>query len=87
MLRPRGRTNLLQLQDEILGDNGLPIQTREYSYLREDGQRFIIQDRWAGHSFGAGGVGDQGPRFSVRAAEDPRNGSVSVTQDHCPWGI
>ena len=64
----------------ILGTNGKPIMTREYTFTRPDGSKVIIQDHSAGHSFG--GVGDQGPHFNVRPPENTRTGKVPGTQSH-----
>jgi RHS repeat-associated protein len=69
----------------ILGPDHKPIMTREYTYTRPDGSRVIIQEHSAGHQFGEGGIGDQGPHFNVRPPENTRTGSVPGTQDHYPW--
>ncbi|WGZ96377.1 MAG: polymorphic toxin-type HINT domain-containing protein [Candidatus Thiothrix putei] len=69
----------------IIGSNGKPIMTREYTYTRPDGSKVVIQDHSAGHQFGQGGVGDQGPHFNVRPPENTRTGSVPGTQDHYSW--
>ena len=66
----------------VLNDRNERVMTREYVYRREDGSRVVIQDHSAGHQFGEGGVGDQGPHFNVRPAENTRTGHVSGTQDH-----
>ena len=69
----------------ILGADGKPIMTREYTFTRPDGSKVVIQDHSAGHSFGQGGVGDQGPHFNVRPPENTRTGSVPGTQPHYPF--
>jgi RHS repeat-associated protein len=69
----------------ILGENGRPIMTREYTYKRPDGSTVVIQEHSAGHQFGAGGVGDQGSHFNVRPPENTRSGSVPGTKDHYSW--
>ncbi|WP_257890972.1 HNH/endonuclease VII fold putative polymorphic toxin [Rhodococcus sp. USK10] len=69
----------------ILGDNGLPIMTRECSYQLPDGRVIIIQDHGAGHMFGEGGIGDQGPHFNVRPDGDTRSGNVPGTLEHYPF--
>src|SRR5581483_1838478 len=71
---------------KILGDDGLPIRTREYTYTRPDGSQVIIQDHSAGHTFGQGGVGDQGPHFNVRPPDNTRTGNVPGTLNHYPFG-
>jgi RHS repeat-associated protein len=72
----------------ILGANGKPIMTRQYTYTRPDGSKVLIQDHSAGHTFGApGGKGDQGSHFNVRPPEDPRNGVVPGTQEHYPFSM
>lgn len=70
----------------ILGKDGKPIMTREYTYTRSDGSKVVIQDHSAGHQFGEGGVGDQGPHFNVRPPENTRTGTVPGTQDHYGFG-
>ena len=69
----------------IVGGNGMPITTREYTYTRPDGSQVVIQDHGAGHQFGQGGLGDQGPHFNVRPPENTRTGSVPGTRDHYPF--
>jgi RHS repeat-associated protein len=68
--------------ERILNEHNQPIMSREYTYRRPDGSRVVIQDHSAGHSFGEGGVGDQGPHFNVRPPENTRTGSVPGTQEH-----
>jgi len=69
----------------VLGPDGKPVMTREYSYTRPDGSKAIVQEHSAGHQFGEGGVGDQGPHFNVRPPENTRTGSVPGTDDHYPF--
>ncbi|WP_369012053.1 HNH/endonuclease VII fold putative polymorphic toxin [Erwinia pyrifoliae] len=59
-----------------------PLWTREYQYTRSDGTKIVIQDHSAGHEFGQGGIGDQGPHFNVRPFDNTRTGSVAGTIDH-----
>ncbi|WP_141733559.1 HNH/endonuclease VII fold putative polymorphic toxin [Oligoflexus tunisiensis] len=66
----------------ILNENKQPIMTREYTYTKPDGSKVVIQDHSAGHKFGEGGVGDQGPHFNVRPPENTRTGSVPGTKEH-----
>ena len=90
---PRGQQpesiTRVELTDKIgrrvLGDDGLPIQTREYTFVRQDGSRVVIQDHAAGHRLGEGGTGDQGPHVNVRPIEDTRHGVVPGTQAHYPF--
>lgn len=70
----------------ILDANRQPIMTREYHYTRADGSQVVIQDHAAGHQFGEGGVGDQGPHFNVRPGENTRTGHVPGTEEHYPFG-
>ncbi|MDD9951069.1 MAG: HNH/endonuclease VII fold putative polymorphic toxin [Zetaproteobacteria bacterium] len=81
----------LDLQDKwgnkVLDCNGRVINTREYHYTRADGSKVVIQEHSAGHKFGQGGVGDQGPHYNVRpydpnTGNGSRNGSVAGTKDH-----
>jgi hypothetical protein len=61
----------------VLGSDGRPITTREYSFTRKDGTQIIIQDHSAGHSnFG------EGPHFNVRPTSDTRHGTVSGARKH-----
>jgi len=69
----------------VLGENGQPIMTREYLFTRADGSQVIIQDHSAGHNFGQGGRGNQGPHFNVRQVNDPRHGVVPGTRGHYPF--
>ncbi|MER2474933.1 HNH/endonuclease VII fold putative polymorphic toxin [Photorhabdus laumondii] len=66
----------------ILNSNKEPIWTREYHFTKSDGTKVVIQDHAAGHNFGQGGVGDQGPHFNVRPHDNIRTGSVDGTLDH-----
>jgi RHS repeat-associated protein len=65
----------------ILKDtNGNVINTREYHYTNNSGQKIIIQEHSAGHA-----KGNQGSHFNVRPADNPRTGSVSGTEAHYPF--
>jgi RHS repeat-associated protein len=70
----------------ILDENKQPIMTREYTYVRPNGDRVVIQDHAVGHDFGEGGVGNQGPHFNVRPPENTRTGHVPGTSEHYPFG-
>jgi hypothetical protein len=70
----------------VLGPDGKPIMTREYTYSRQDGSKAVIQDHSAGHKFGEGGVGDQGPHFNVRPPENTRTGTIPGTREHYKFG-
>lgn len=69
----------------VIGRNGRPLMSREYTYIRKDGSKVVIQDHSAGHRFGQGGVGDQGPHLNVRPPENTRTGQVPGTQAHYPF--
>lgn len=71
--------------DAILNSDGLPIDTREYYYRRGDRSVVVIQEHSAGHQFGQGGVGDQGPNFNARPLENTRTGKVPGTDEHYSW--
>jgi len=71
----------------VLGPDGKPVMTREYTYTRPDGSQVVIQDHAAGHQFGEGGQGDQGPHFNVRPPEDTRSGKVPGTEPHYGWEV
>jgi hypothetical protein len=69
------------VRDEL----GRPVTSREYVYTRpSDGAQITIQDHSAGHSFGQGGVGDQGPHFNVRPYGRP-HGTLPGTAAHYPF--
>jgi hypothetical protein len=68
----------------VLDDNYKPIRTRQYHYTVNNDE-IVIQDHSAGHQFGDGGVGDQGPHFNVRPGSSPeelRNGIFPGTEAH-----
>ena len=69
----------------VLGPDKQPLMTREYTYTRPDGKQMVIQEHSAGHAYGEGGVGDQGPHFNVRPADDTRTGKVPGTEEHYPF--
>ncbi|WP_345830371.1 RHS repeat-associated core domain-containing protein [Erwinia sp. HDF1-3R] len=65
----------------ILDKNGNQIWTREYQFTKTDGNKIVIQDHSAGHSY-PGGIGNQGRHLNVRPIENIRTGSVPGTLDH-----
>ncbi|MFJ3822033.1 HNH/endonuclease VII fold putative polymorphic toxin [Streptomyces nodosus] len=67
---------------QIMNPDGTPVMTREYVFTRGGGDRVIIQDHSAGHYYGEGGVGDQGPHLNVRPFENARTGKVPGTAQH-----
>ncbi|MDR5795673.1 RHS repeat-associated core domain-containing protein, partial [Caballeronia sp. LZ008] len=69
----------------VLDKNNQPIWTREYQFTRADGTVVLVQDHGAGHYYGEGGVGDQGPHFNARPCTNPRTGKVPGTQAHYPF--
>jgi len=69
----------------VLDARKQPIMTREYHYKRADGSHVVIQEHSAGHQFGEGGFGDQGPHFNVRPVENTRTGKVVGTDEHYSW--
>ncbi|NVZ21632.1 RHS domain-containing protein, partial [Pseudomonas costantinii] len=72
--------------DNILDDNGRPINTRVYQFTRENGSKVLIQDHSAGHKFGRpDGIGDQKTHFNLRPIEKPRNGKITGTKEHYPF--
>lgn len=51
----------------ILGEDGLPIETREYHFTRQDGSKVVIQEHSAGHTqFDDEGAAATKPHFNVR---------------------
>ncbi|WP_240152536.1 HNH/endonuclease VII fold putative polymorphic toxin, partial [Erwinia amylovora] len=65
----------------ILDKSGNQIWTREYQFTKSDGNKIVIQDHSAGHSY-PGGIGNQGRHLNVRPIENIRTGSVLGTFDH-----
>lgn len=72
--------------EPVLGKGNQPIWTREYQFTRADGSVVLIQDHSAGHQFGEGGIGDQGPHLNARPCENPRTGKVPGTLPHYTFG-
>ena len=70
----------------VLNSSKKTIWTRVYQYTRSDGSKVIIQDHSAGHDFGEGGIGNQGPHINVRPIDNTRAGSVPGTLDHYGFG-
>jgi hypothetical protein len=64
----------------VLGDNGMPIQTREFSFKNNQGKPVVIQDHGAGHKFPDGGK--EGPHFNVREKNDLRHSVFPGTKSH-----
>jgi RHS repeat-associated protein len=69
----------------VLGSDGKPVMTREFTFTTSDGTKVVIQDHSAGHQFNEGGKGDQRAHFNVRPIEDTRNGKIGGTQLHYPY--
>ncbi|MEI7378205.1 HNH/endonuclease VII fold putative polymorphic toxin, partial [Dickeya chrysanthemi] len=87
MSQQPSKVELVPLTDRngkgILGDNHLPIKTREYTFERPNGESIVIQDHSPGHIYGPPGTpGNQGPHMNVRPISDTRNGNVAGTLDH-----
>ncbi|MGA8943732.1 MAG: HNH/endonuclease VII fold putative polymorphic toxin, partial [Thermoactinomyces sp.] len=67
----------------ILDSNYRSIKTREYYFKRSnDLEDIVIQEHSAGHYYGEGGIGDQGPHFNVRPISKRRTGKVEGTLEH-----
>ncbi|MEE3664806.1 HNH/endonuclease VII fold putative polymorphic toxin [Brenneria sp. g21c3] len=70
----------------ILGEEHLPIKTREYTFPRPNGESIVIQDHYPGHIYGPPGTaGNQGPHINVRPISDTRNSTVLGTLEHYPF--
>ncbi|AKH63576.1 HNH/endonuclease VII fold putative polymorphic toxin [Photorhabdus temperata subsp. temperata] len=87
MVQQPSHVELVPLTDRngrnILGENHLPIKTREYTFTRPNRENIVIQDHSPGHIYGPPGTpGNQGPHFNVRPIGDTRNGSVAGTLEH-----
>jgi RHS repeat-associated protein len=82
--------NRIPLTDQwgkkILGDDGMPINTREYTFDRPGDSNIVIQDHGSGHYYGPNDPGNQGPHFNVRPDWNTRTGKVPGTQEHYPFG-
>lgn len=70
-----------KFERKVLGPDGKPIMTREYTYRRPDGSEVVNQDHSAGHPYNDGG-GSVGPHFNVRPPKELRHGTVEGTQPH-----
>ncbi|WP_353962056.1 HNH/endonuclease VII fold putative polymorphic toxin [Actinomyces israelii] len=62
------------------------IWTREYHFTDPSHDHIVIQDHAAGHAFGEGGKGDQGPHFNVRPSTNLDTGEVPGTLGHYGFG-
>ncbi|WP_423753834.1 HNH/endonuclease VII fold putative polymorphic toxin [Actinomyces israelii] len=60
--------------------------TREYHFTDPSHDHIVIQDHAAGHAFGEGGKGDQGPHFNVRPSTNLDTGEVPGTLGHYGFG-
>ncbi|EOC3062595.1 RHS repeat-associated core domain-containing protein [Cronobacter dublinensis] len=70
----------------FLGEDHLPINTREYTFTRPNGESIVIEDHSAGHIYGPPGTpGNHGPHINVRPISDTRNGTVLGTLEHYPF--
>lgn len=67
----------------VLDENGNLIETREYTFTKDDGSEIVIQDHSAGHKdFGSEAAE---PHLNVRPKDKPRNGKVEGTMSHYPF--
>lgn len=70
----------------ILGDDFLPLKTREYTFSASNGESIVVQDHSPGHVYGPPGTpGNQGPHINIRPGSDTRNGTIPGTQEHYPF--
>lgn len=67
--------------NRVIGDNGLPVQTREYHFKNNKGESIIIQEHSHGHTKATTGHGAD-PHFNVRPYDNPSTGNVSNTHGH-----
>ena len=67
----------------ILGKDGKPIITREYTFTQSDGSKAVIQDHSAGHAKFGGEASK--PHFNVRPPGNTRTGTVPGTKPHYPF--
>ena len=65
--------------------DGRRVMTREYHFTNTNGDKIVIQEHTAGHSFDGGG--SKGPHFNVRPAHDTRHGTVPGTLAHYPVAV
>lgn len=77
-----GRRDAVWVGENILNPDGTRVITREYVFTRGGGDRVIIEEHSYGHSYGEGGVGDQGVHFNVRPYGNPRTGKAPGTAQH-----
>ncbi|MCG8710939.1 hypothetical protein JHU04_004256 [Brenneria sp. 4F2] len=59
-----------------------PTWKQDNHYTRPDGSKVIIQDDSAGHQYGQGGGGEQGPNLKIRLSNNTRAGSISGSYEH-----
>lgn len=71
-LRSKGKT--------VLGGDGKPVMTTEYTHTTTDGNKVVIQDHSAGHT-----IGNVGPHYNVRPESNTRTGKVSGARTHYEW--
>jgi hypothetical protein len=65
---------------KVIGPDGKPIPSREYTFTNNKGKQLVIQDHGAGHKFPDGGK--EGSHFNVRKPEDLRHSVFSGTKSH-----
>jgi hypothetical protein len=68
---------------QVIGADGKPETSREYTHTTGSGDKVVIQDHSQGHTFSDGTT--VGPHFNVRPANDTRNGQVPGTEPHYPY--
>lgn len=64
----------------VLGENGKPVMSREYTFTNKNGDKVVIQDHQAGHKFPDGG--GEGAHFNVRKPEETRHSVFPGTDSH-----
>ncbi|MGA7509148.1 MAG: HNH/endonuclease VII fold putative polymorphic toxin [Erwinia billingiae] len=81
------RVEMVNLTDSngknLLGEDHLPLKTREYTFSRPNKESVVIQDHWPGNIYGPQGTpGNQGPHINIRPISDTHNGKVVGTLEH-----
>ena len=66
----------------ILGNDYLPIETRQYEFVDKDGVSVFIQEHSLGHA-----KGGSGPHFNIRPPDNLKTGHLTGMHGHYNFGI
>jgi hypothetical protein len=68
---------------QVIGADGKPQTSREYTHTTGGGEKVVIQDHSQGHTYPDGAT--VGPHINVRPQADTRHGEVPGTKKHYPY--